>query len=454
MPDLAHNDSFVTVEQVNINGNLLSDNGSGADENIDGGTIRIATVNGQTGFGTINLPSGAVLRVEQSGGFSYSFGQIFNSLAGPDSGASNTFFVEQFTYTLEGGSSATVTIRINGLDSTDDVKGTSGNDILFGGIQGDLVFGYAGNDQLNGGTGVDTMWGGPGDDFYYVDVAGDAAIENSGEGFDVVWSSVSYSLRSGSSVEALSTSSWEATTAINLNGNSIGNDIYGNAGANKLDGEEGVDSLFGFGGNDQLTGGTGNDFMYGGTGDDWYFIDALGDKTFENAGQGYDVAWTTVSYALGAGSEVEVLSSRFWETIDAIILVGSDISNTIYANAGNNVLNGRGGSDSLFGFAGEDSFLFDSALGAGNIDYIADFSSADDTIVLDRAVFSTLSFGTIAPSAFFVGSAAHDADDRIIYDSSTGALYYDADGNGAGAAVQFATLLGTPAISSIDFFAI
>jgi len=74
--------------------------------------------------------------------------------------------------------------------------------------------------------------------------------------------------------------------------------------------------------------------------------------------------------------------------------------------------------------------------------------------VLDRAVFTTLSFGTLAPGGFFVGSAAHDADDRIIYNSATGALYYDSDGNGAGAAVQFATLLGTPAISSIDFFAI
>jgi Ca2+-binding RTX toxin-like protein len=38
----------------------------------------------------------------------------------------------------------------------------------------------------------------------------------------------------------------------------------------------------------------------------------------------------------------------------------------------------------------------------------------------------------------------------VVYNSSTGALYYDADGSGAGAAVLVATLQGTPTVSATD----
>ena len=97
--------------------------------------------------------------------------------------------------------------------------------------------------------------------------------------------------------------------------------------------------------------------------------------------------------------------------------------------------------------------MFNTAL-AANVDTITDFDPVNDLVDLAHAVFTTLPTGALSASAFFAGPAAHDADDRIIYDSSTGKLFYDADGNGAGAQVQFATLSTGLAVTEHDFFVI
>ena len=46
----------------------------------------------------------------------------------------------------------------------------------------------------------------------------------------------------------------------------------------------------------------------------------------------------------------------------------------------------------------------------------------------------------MASAYFYAGTKAHDANDRIIYNQATGALYYDSDGTGSHAQVQFATI--------------
>ncbi len=97
--------------------------------------------------------------------------------------------------------------------------------------------------------------------------------------------------------------------------------------------------------------------------------------------------------------------------------------------------------------------VFDTALNAAtNKDTILDFNPANDTIRLDNAIFTTLSAGTLQASGFYIGTAAHDADDRIIYNRSTGQVSYDADGNGAGAAVAFAVINNKAALTNADFF--
>ena len=75
-----------------------------------------------------------------------------------------------------------------------------------------------------------------------------------------------------------------------------------------------------------------------------------------------------------------------------------------------------------------------------NRDVITDFNHVDDTIKLSHAFFKGMGTGHLKADFFFVGAAAHDADDHIIYNDATGALYYDSDGTGAHAQVLFAVI--------------
>jgi Ca2+-binding RTX toxin-like protein len=146
-----------------------------------------------------------------------------------------------------------------------------------------------------------------------------------------------------------------------------------------------------------------------------------------------------------------LLSANDSAATAAINLTGSSSGQLVLGNAGANVLDGKGGADTLVGYGGADTFAFTSALGVGNVDVIADFVSGTDKFALDDAVFTALGLGALSANAFVIGSAAGDADDRIIYNSATRQIFYDADGNGAGAQIQFAVLsLGAP-LTAGDF---
>ena len=131
-------------------------------------------------------------------------------------------------------------------------------------------------------------------------------------------------------------------------------------------------------------------------------------------------------------------------------------NDTITGSSGNDTLNGYAGADNLTGGAGADNFRFTTTLGISNIDTIKDFNPAADTIQLENAIFKKLATTGVLSSAFFKANTAGvgtDANDYIVYETDTGKLFYDADGNGAGAKVQFA-LLGTsthPVITAADF---
>ena len=63
--------------------------------------------------------------------------------------------------------------------------------------------------------------------------------------------------------------------------------------------------------------------------------------------------------------------------------------------------------------------------------------------------------GGLSAAAFNTGTAAADATDRVIYDSATGSLFYDADGTGAAAQIKIATLTNvTGTVTAADFLII
>ncbi|UZK66482.1 Calx-beta domain-containing protein [Sphingomonas sp. M1-B02] len=290
-------------------------------------------------------------------------------------------------------------------------------------------YGSAGNDILIADQPDATLAGGAGDDTYLVHNQRSVVIEVGGEGVDIVYSDASYNL-GGNAIEALSTLLHLDTTAINLTGNYLSQQIIGNYGDNLLNGGSGVDTLIGLYGND----------LY-----------AVGDSRIvivESDGQGSDTVVASVDYALGVGVSVEVLAAQDRGATGGLALSGNGFAQVIAGTAGADTINGGGGSDVLLGGAGNDRFDFTTALGAGNVDGIADFA-AGDRIRLASDIFSV--GRSLAAGAFVPGTAALDADDRIVYDGTSGRIFYDADGSGAGAAMLFALVAPGSALNAATF---
>lgn len=249
------------------------------------------------------------------------------------------------------------------------ITGTSGPDVLIGGVGDDLLEGLEGDDMLDGGAGLDTTDGGPGNDVHLVDQQFDIVVERFAEGENdmVLSSALEYGLSGDAFVETLGTINKYATTPISLVGSNYGNSIYGNAGANRLYGGGGNDYLVGRDGNDQLDGGTGYDVLQGGPGDDvyWLFDDAT-DRLIELPGEGSDtvLARGRVTVQLGPGVEVEALEvDQYYFQYGGVgtTLIGNEFNNLIkgYHNADN--LSDGGGVDILIGgMSGDRYFVSDS----------------------------------------------------------------------------------------------
>ena len=350
---------------------------------------------------------------------------------------------------------------------SDTIHALGGDDFIMGGDGNDYVFGEGGNDLLKGGGGADYLSGGPGIDtaayndfpagvivFLYFNSAWSGDAE--GDQFDGIenlsGSAYGDHLLGDDGVNVLQ--GWGGNDQ--LDGYGGDDNLWGGLGNDNLFGQNGADTMHGEDGNDYLMSGPGHDNMIGGTGNDTYFVESIFDTVTESGGEGSDVVTTIVSYTLPTGSDIETLETTDASGAAAINLTGNANGNQLIGNNGANILNGGNGNDELTGYGGADSFLFNTPLSAAfNVDVITDFTVADDTIWLDDDVFSSsLGLGNISAGELVIGAAAQDANDRIIYNSATGALSYDSDGVGGTAAIQFAALSTGLALTYLDFLVV
>ncbi len=336
----------------------------------------------------------------------------------------------------------TIGAGLDTLTNIENLVGGNFNDDLTGNFKKNVLNGGAGNDILRGGAGNDTMIGGEGNDIFVVSEVGDLVREYSVEGTDQINSSVTYALPLN--VENLLLT---GTQTINGTGNDLNNIITGNSAANSLNGNDGHDTI---------NGREGADTMAGGAGFDSYTVDNIGDTVIENFDAGTDKISSSVTYALPLN--VENLELTGTAVING---TGNNLSNSITGNSANNLLNGSDGNDilnggrgtnTLTGGAGNDIFRFTTP---GHVDTITDFNVADDTIEIENSLFTSLNtLGALAPDQFRIGAQAADPNDFIIYNSTTGVLIYDANGNGAGGTVQIAKIGLGLALTNADIVVI
>jgi Ca2+-binding RTX toxin-like protein len=223
--------------------------------------------------------------------------------------------------------------KIKGGDGIDELAGGRGHDSIWAGLGvADVLWGQGGNDRLFGGPGTaDQLWGGPGDD-----------IMDGGRGRDIVVfaespQGVHAHLGTG---EATGHGNDRMISVEELYGTFLNDVLYGDDGANHIGGGPGDDELHGLGGNDRLRSGEGaepgTDLLDGGEG---------GDTAH------YGLSKVPVEADLSKGQAVTLGVDTF-ESIENLfgskesdVLIGDDENNVIEGFLEDDVMDGRGGTD-------------------------------------------------------------------------------------------------------------
>jgi serralysin len=415
------------------NGNDRFDGGAGADAYSGGSGDDRVDYNVATTL-ILNAAGVAV-----SGSSSEALGDTFNSIE------------------VIRGSRSSDTLTLDTADTAIRVLNGFGGD--------DTITGSAGFNDLQGGDGNDTITTGGGNDVVHGD-AGDDTVNVTG-------------VYTQSYV-------WGGTGNDTLNGGSQSDILFGEDGNDVLNGNDGVDYLYGGAGTDQVNGGAGNDHFYdddgmsgdvytGGTGINVLNYTTGGTFDFTAAGADtYDSNVTWVKFEGGAATVTGLATvDRFSGSSSADTLNGGGGDDWLKGGDGSDAINGGDGGDRLQGDAGDDTLdggtgadTYEGGSGAdrfvirniaqgayGGVDSILDFSAAQgDKIVFAAADFGPAAAGAFPADRFFtLGQTITTTEEVLVYDTSNGYLYYDANGSGAGGLTLAAIIKDAPALTAANF---
>ncbi len=359
------------------------------------------------------------------------------------------------------------------------ITGNGGDNTLSGEGGNDTLYGQAGNDRLDGGAGIDTLWGGSGDDTYVIDNTRDrisealqARDDRDAGGNDTVESSISFTLAQGLENLVLT-----GKSNLNGTGNDADNHLTGNDGNNIIDGKAGIDVLNGGEGSDIYLIGNSDEHRAAEFADSGVGSNDVDEVRFApkpatvTAGEPIATPKLTLfagdtgieRVVIGTGTgKLAVSTGKMAADIDAaevthgLTIAGNAGVNKLTGTSFNDTLIGNGGNDTLMGGAGSDKFVFNMTPNAKtDVDTIMDFSHGEDQLVFVRSKFANIgAVGDLAEGAFYSGEGitkAHDADDRVLFDTQSGNLYFDRDGSGSSAAVLIGVLTPGSSLSATDF---
>ncbi len=372
---------------------------------------------------------------------------------------------------LEGIASSVSWAADNILSGITSVLTGDGDDLIVGDENPNWLLGGAGDDEVHGDAGSDTLIGGSGegDDYY-----------DGGIGIDtVIYSSAVRRV----TVDLATRRAW---------GLDIGADMLvsvesaiGGAASDRMFGDASDNFFRGAGGKDKIDGGAGRDtadysdkslavevtldrdtkarVLVGGAKED-KIVNVEG----VIGGSAGDILTgdSKANIFVGGGARDKLFGMRGKDTLDGgkgkdwlegasskDVLTGGSGKDTLDGGSGKDHLSGGKGNDSLIGGSKADTFVFDTRLGRKHADTITDFKHDKDIIALDDAVFAAVG-AKLNRSEFYARDGAHkahDATDRIIYNTSNGKLFYNADGKGGDGAVLFATLANQATLDHHDF---
>ncbi len=385
---------------------------------VDGGPLAVIGVDGTTlaqagDFAT--LASGAIVTLLADGSLQYDANGAFDGLVSAATAAAfglgNAQATDSFTFTLNGGSTATAEVIVTGVDGAGDMaEGTAGADrIRYGGQFG----------GFDGGAGRDTMIIGRGADAVFT-----PATLTGFERFVV---------------------QRDATLDLSAFTDSIGpirSGSSGNRGATII-ATGGDDVIAGGGAADTISGGAGNDQIMlsatparvdGGIGDDLVIIRSgsvvmLDDSNFTGVERlRVDDAAIVDLSALSTRLDVVVLNSV---SGGGAVAIGTRMRDNILGGAGDDVIIGLGGGDRMTGGNGADTFVFTAPrdFGEGPFDEITDFTSGQDRIDVS-AIDTRFAEPGDQGFTFIDGAAFSGAGDELRVEAISGGYRVEGDLNG------------------------